>query len=117
MSFLKTDHIPEDAKAPGLAEARERLKIDRMDKTERANYDAHIEALRYQRSVIQTSLIEGEEKGEIKGVAKGVATEKVRVVKNGSKIGLPIETIADLTELTIEEVNAILNDKAGRQST
>jgi hypothetical protein len=100
ISFLKTGHIPDDAKAPGLAEARERLKIDRMDKTEKATYYAHIEALRYQRSVIWTSLIEGE------------AKEKVEVVKRSNKAGIPVETIAAITGLTAEEVNAILNGKA-----
>jgi predicted transposase/invertase (TIGR01784 family) len=112
MSFLKTTHIPEDAKAPGLAEARERLKLDRMDKAERADYNAHTEALQYQRSVIQTSLIEGREEGEAKGRAKGRAEEKAEIVKRSNKAGLTRETIADITGLTIEEINAVLNDKA-----
>ncbi|MDR1406696.1 MAG: hypothetical protein LBJ23_01460, partial [Tannerella sp.] len=128
ISFLKTGHIPEDAKAPGLSEARERLKLDRMDKAERASYNAHTEALRYQRSVIQTSLIEGETKGKedgiaeglvrgraegiAEGIAKGRAEEKAEIVKKSNKAGLTGETIADITGLTIEEINAVLNDKA-----
>ena len=71
ISFLKTGHIPEDARAPGLAEARERLKLDRMNKEERAVYNAHMEALRYQRSVIQTSLIEGRDEGIAEGSSFG----------------------------------------------
>jgi predicted transposase/invertase (TIGR01784 family) len=124
ISFLKTGHIPEDARAPGLAEARERLKLDRMDREERAVYNAHIEALRYQRSVIQTSLIEGRDKGIAEGIAKGIAKgraegraegiaeEKAETVKKSNKAGLTVETIADITGLTIEEINAILNGKA-----
>ena len=42
ISFLKTDEIPENAKAPGLAEARELLKREVMDKAERQAYDAHL---------------------------------------------------------------------------
>jgi predicted transposase/invertase (TIGR01784 family) len=116
ISFLKTGHIPEDAKAPGLAEARERLQLDRMNKEERADYNAHTEALRYQRSVIQTSLIEGRAEGETKGraegEAKGRAEEKAEMVKRSNKAGLTIETIAGITGLTIEEINAVLDDKA-----
>ena len=32
--FLNTGEIPDDATAPGLPEARERLKLDRLDKDE-----------------------------------------------------------------------------------
>jgi predicted transposase/invertase (TIGR01784 family) len=71
ISFLKTGDIPEDAKAGGLPEARERLRRDRLSKEEQRAYDAHLEALRYQRSVIQTGIIEGEEKGLEKGLAEG----------------------------------------------
>ncbi|MDR0573911.1 MAG: Rpn family recombination-promoting nuclease/putative transposase [Tannerella sp.] len=108
ISFLKTGHIPEDARAPGLAEARERLKLDRMDREERIVYNAHMEALQYQRSVIQTSLI----KGIAKGKAEGIAKEKTETVRKSNKAGLTVETIADITGLTIEEINAILNGKA-----
>ncbi|MDR1380061.1 MAG: Rpn family recombination-promoting nuclease/putative transposase [Tannerella sp.] len=116
MSFLKTSQIPEDAQAPGLAEARERLQLERMNREERASYNAHTEALRYQRSVIQTSLIEGEAKGRAEGEAKGRAEgeakgraeEKAEIVKRSNKAGLTMETIADITGLTIEEINAVL---------
>ena len=71
ISFLKTGEIPKAFKAKGLTEARERLQRDRLAKAERAAYDAHMEALRYQRSVIETSLIEGKEEGRAAGRAEG----------------------------------------------
>ncbi|MDR1382089.1 MAG: Rpn family recombination-promoting nuclease/putative transposase, partial [Tannerella sp.] len=46
MSFLKTGQIPDDAKAVGLAEARERLHRDRLSKEEQRAYDADMEAIR-----------------------------------------------------------------------
>jgi predicted transposase/invertase (TIGR01784 family) len=70
-SFLKTGEIPENTKAPGLSEARERLQRDRMSKEEQLEYDAHIEALRFQRSVIRTGMIEGEAKGKAEGKVEG----------------------------------------------
>ena len=44
ISFLKTSEIPADAKAPGLAEARERLKRDAMSQSEQQAYDAHLDS-------------------------------------------------------------------------
>lgn len=38
ISFLKTSEIPEDAKAPGLTEARERLRIDSLTDEEKKDY-------------------------------------------------------------------------------
>jgi predicted transposase/invertase (TIGR01784 family) len=128
ISFLKTNEIPEDAKAPGLPEARERLRRDRMNGEERKAYEAHIEALRYQKSVIQTGLIEGEaigmEKGEVIGMEKGEAigmkkgevigraAERIKVqenmVINSHHAGLPIETIAAITGLPHEKITLIL---------
>jgi hypothetical protein len=42
-----------------------------------------------------------------------IAEEKAETVKKSNKAGLTVETIADITGLTIEEINAILNGKAG----
>jgi len=137
ISFLKTDEIPEDAQAPGLAEAREVLKRNVMDKEEQQAYDAHVEALRFQKSVITTGLIEGEAKGLIKGEAIGlekgraegetIGLEKGRTeglaegriegraevqkefVINGHKAGLSVEILTTLSGLTLEEIHTILS--------
>lgn len=95
-SFLKTGEIPEQATAPGLPEARERLRRDRMNKADRQKYDAHMEALRYQKSVIQTGLIEGR--------AEGLA----RVVINSHRAGYPVEAVSAITGLSREEILGIL---------
>ncbi|MDR0371503.1 MAG: PD-(D/E)XK nuclease family transposase [Prevotellaceae bacterium] len=73
MLFLKTGDIPENVTAKGLSEARELLRIDRMNQAERSAYNAHTEALRYQKSVIQTGLIEGRMEGLTEGRAEGLA--------------------------------------------
>ena len=107
ISFLKTGEISDDAKAPGLPEAKERLRRDQMSKKERQEYEAHLEALRYQRSVIQTGLIEGEAIGLKKGKAEGLK----EVVINSKRSGLPIETISTITGLTVEEIIKILESQ------
>ena len=106
--FLKTSEIPENAKAPGLAEARERLKRDILSKEERQKYEAHIESLRYQQSVIETGWIEGKEEGLAEGRAEGLAKKTKEIVFNSRREGIPIETIAIITNLTIEQVVEIL---------
>jgi predicted transposase/invertase (TIGR01784 family) len=138
--FLKTGEIPEGATAPGLQEASERMRYDRMTREEQREYDDYLEALRYRESVIQTSLIEGEAIGLEKGKAEGEAiglekgkaegeaerdrlkaekeaalaekeTDRENVVINSSDAGRPIETIAKITGLTVEEVIKILKNR------
>jgi predicted transposase/invertase (TIGR01784 family) len=87
ISFLKTGDIPENAKAGGLAEARERLRRDRLSKEEQRTYDAHLEALRYQRSVIQTGLFEGHEKGLEEGIGIGIEKGIGIGIEKGRKEG------------------------------
>jgi predicted transposase/invertase (TIGR01784 family) len=135
ISFLKTGDIPEDAKAEGLPEARERLRRDSLSREEQRTYDAHLEALRYQRSVIRTGLIEGREEGREEGLAEGrkeghaegleegraEGLEKGRkegyeeglkesmrkVAEYALKNGTPPKDIMALTGLTEEEINAL----------
>jgi predicted transposase/invertase (TIGR01784 family) len=105
ISFLKTGEIPENAGAKGLAEARERLQEDLLSREERKAYYAHRESVRYEKSVIQTSLIEGRAEGR----AEGKAEAKEELVVASGKEGLPVETIAKITGLTMDKVSEILN--------
>jgi predicted transposase/invertase (TIGR01784 family) len=106
--FLKTGDIPKTATAAGLPEARERLLYDRMSEAERRKYNAHMEALRYQRSVIKTGreegLEEGWEKGWEKGREEGIEEGIKKVAKKALKSGLSLEKVAELTGLTEEEI-------------
>ncbi|MDR1437275.1 MAG: Rpn family recombination-promoting nuclease/putative transposase [Candidatus Symbiothrix sp.] len=128
ISFLKTGNIPNTARASGLREARERLNRDKLSKNEQRAYDSHMEALRYQRSVIQTGLIEGREEGreegraegkaegKAEGLAEGLAQGKAEGLAEGSKkqaitvakralaIGMSPEDIMHLTGLTEKEI-------------
>jgi len=120
ISFLKTSEIPETAKAPGLSEARELLRRDTMNKEERRAYEAHIEALRYQKSVIEPVFTEGWEgglaegwekgltEGHAEGLEKGREKEKQHTVLNSHRAGLSIETISIITGLTSKDILLIL---------
>ena len=71
ISFLKTSEIPINFNAPGLPEARERLRVDSLSDEERKDYHRRMENLRYQRSVINTGRVEGFTKGLEEGEKKG----------------------------------------------
>ncbi|MDR1120756.1 MAG: hypothetical protein LBM08_07535, partial [Dysgonamonadaceae bacterium] len=123
ISFLKTGDIPEDAKAGGLPEARERLRRDRLSKEEQRAYDSHIEDLRVQRGVMQTSLFEGREEGREEGINEGIkiGIEKGReeglkegrektlysVAERALKNGMSPEGVMELTGLTKEEISSL----------
>lgn len=133
ISFLKTGEIGDNAKAPGLAEARERLKFSSLGKTDRAAYLRNIENLRVQRSVMDTAIREGKAEGRAEGRAEGKAEGKAEglaeglaegriegrmeglaegekkkqqdIARNMKALGLDPEVIAKATGLTLEEIS------------
>ena len=55
--YLNTGEIPSSATAPGLEEARERLKLDSMTKDELAAYYRHLDNIVILRDNIYTCLL------------------------------------------------------------
>ena len=117
ISFLKTGDIPDKPKAKGLPEAKESLLISRLSKVEQRAYDAHMEAVRYQRSVIQTGLIEGHMEGKAEGrkeglkegreegIKEGIKEGKREIARNALQMGMDKEAIIQLTGLNPEELD------------
>lgn len=107
ISFLKTGDIPTTATAPGLQEARARLRMSMLDDSERADYYRMMENLRYQRSVIET----GRAEGRAEGLEEGRKEERTDVAKRLLSMRiLDIEQIAKASDLTVEEVVALSHD-------
>lgn len=71
IQFLKTGQIDKNATAKGLPEARERLRVDSLSSDEKQAYYRELEAIRYQKSVIETGWIEGKAEGRLEGIAEG----------------------------------------------
>ena len=61
--YLNTGEIPSTATAPGLEEAREKLKLDSMTKDELAAYYSHLDNLIILRDNIHTEREEGRAEG------------------------------------------------------
>ena len=104
LSFLKTGNIPESFTAPGLPEARERLKEDSMTEAERLLYRSYMESLRNARSMLSASYEDGEAKGEARGEARGIEKGKTEVAKNMKSKGSDVAFISEVTGLSPEEI-------------
>jgi len=73
MKFLKTGEISDDAKAAGLPEARECLRVDALSDADKRTYFRHMEAIHHMRSLFDTSHYEGYYDGRADGLAEGLA--------------------------------------------
>ena len=107
ISFLQTGEIPEKFTAPGLPEARERLRVDNMSEEERRRYNGYIDNLRDARSALSTSYMEGEDKGRAEGKLEGKLEEKIEIAKNMKAEGMSVEVISKITSLPIAEIAAL----------
>ena len=109
--YLNTGNIPSDATAPGLEEARERLKLDSMTKDELSAYYRHLDNVVILRSNIQIERMEGMEEGMEKGLKKGREEGRLEAnrntVRNLKKLGTTVEFISQATGLSKEEIEAL----------
>ena len=121
--FLNTGEIPADATAPGLKEAREKLRIERMSKAELAAYYHHLDNVVVLRDNFITArgegklegLAEGRAEGRAEGLAKGRAEGRaegrvegreeglLETARNLKRMGMDADFIAQATGLSVDE--------------
>ena len=102
--YLNTGDVPKGAKAPGMEEVKEQLKVDRMSKAERSAYYKHLDNIVILRDNIYTEREEGRLEGRAEGRAEGREEERRQNAIRMKDLGLPAETISTVTGLTLEEV-------------
>ena len=118
--FLNTGEIPEEATAPGLPEARERLKLDRLSKAELEAYYRHLDNVVILRDNIYTEREEGRlegraeglEEGRLEGHAEGLeegraegrAEERLNNARSMKALGVSPDIISQVAGLSIEEI-------------
>ena len=78
MNYLKDGTIRPDTMAPGLGEAREKLKYYSMTPEDRHAYDEHLNAVMIQNDVLDSAKLEG----RMEGLAEGEAKRITECVKN-----------------------------------
>lgn len=100
VAYLKNGIINPDTKAPGLQEAREKLKYYSMSNAERYAYDEHINAIMIQNDVLGNARLEGR--------AEGRAEERRENAKRFLAMGLTMQQVAEGTGLPLDEVKNLI---------
>ena len=103
VKYLKTGIIDPDTTAPGLPEAREKLRYYDMSPEERHEYDEHVNAIMTQNDVLNTAKLEGHAEGRAEGRAEG----KLEDAKNLKQLGVSIDIIAQATGLSREDIDKL----------
>lgn len=111
MEYLKSGKINDNTNAPGLQEAREKLQYMMMSKAEQQSYDRHVDAIVIQNDVISTAQkegrAEGRAEGRVEGRAEGEKSKSIEIAKNLISLQIPLETIAQGTGLSVEELQQL----------
>lgn len=102
VDYLKNGVIKPDTTAPGLQEAREKLRYYSMSDAERHAYDEHVNAIMIQNDVLGNAKLEGR--------AEGRAEERKETAKRLLAMGLPPQQVADGTMLPLEEVEKLVDE-------
>jgi predicted transposase/invertase (TIGR01784 family) len=93
--FFKNSKIESNFKAPGLAEAKEKLEYSRLSYKEQLIYDKYVDLDRSDRSSIYTARIEGKAEAEI-SIAKKMRAE-----------GMSLDLVSKMTGLSKESISKI----------
>ena len=116
--YLKTNKLPNNFSARGLKEVQEKLKYDQMEPAEKKRYNKFMENSLLTRSQYETALLLGREEGKTQGIEEGIEKGKAeerkernrQIVLAGFKKGYSLVVIADIADISIEEVEQILKE-------
>ena len=101
MNYLKDGTIRPDTMAPGLGEAREKLKYYSMTPEDRHAYDEHLNAVMIQNDVLDSAKLEGRMEGLAEGEAKGKAEANLENAKKMKAMGIDLVMIRQITGITL----------------
>jgi predicted transposase/invertase (TIGR01784 family) len=126
--YLKNNKIRDEFTAQGLNVARALLAYDNFSDEEKRDYHYNIKATRNRDDEFFTAYYngifagrdqgltvgraEGFDEGFDEGFAKGKAKENKNIVINSHLKGIPVETIAAITNLSVEKVMEILSEQS-----
>jgi predicted transposase/invertase (TIGR01784 family) len=100
--FLKNSEVKDEFKAKGLAEAKEVLDIMRLDKEQQYGYNRYLDYLHYKASEILSLRLVAEDKVR--------QDRNVEIAKNAIIKGAEDAFIADITGLTLDQIEEIRAD-------
>lgn len=106
IEYLKNGEIRPDTTAPGLQEAREKLRYYSMSPADRHAYDEHVNAVMIQNDVLSTAKLEGLTQGREEGLTQGreeAHSNMLETAKRLKAMGLSASDIAKATGLNEKE--------------
>ena len=101
--YLNTGEIPSNATAPGLDEARQKLKLAMMTRDELSAYYRHLDNI----VILRNNIITEREEGRAEGRAEGAMNKAIEAARFLKASGSPIALIMGATGLTKEEIDNI----------
>jgi predicted transposase/invertase (TIGR01784 family) len=119
IDYLKTGNIRQGTEAPGLNEARERLKRLSMPPAERKAYERHLDLIRDQNEMFYTAHTEGHaegveeginiglERGREEGLERGREEASRDIARKMKASGMAVDAIAAITGLSSNEIAAL----------
>ena len=128
--FLKNSKIKEEFAAKGMVEAKETLRVNKLSEQERIAYSRYMQNKSYEASMLSTQefetqweieqaeirgrqegkregKLEGKEEGKLEGKEEGKLEEKRAIARSCKEKGLDVETIMEITQLSLEEIEAL----------
>lgn len=108
--FLKNEKVEDDFHAKGLDQAKQTLDVLKMNDQERLAYEEHQKQLHHEASLSESTYVLGRQEGREEGREEG-ALEKSREVALALIDVLPLETIAEKTGLSLQEVEKLKTDQ------
>lgn len=109
--FLKNNEIKDEFKAKGIVEAKERLRVDNLNKVEKEEYDIYIKEQINKTSEIKTAYIDGklDAQNELLPIIQENEKRIVSLVLKRLQKGMNPQQIADDLDFTIDEINEIIS--------
>jgi predicted transposase/invertase (TIGR01784 family) len=103
---LKNSEVPDGFSAKGLKKASKELDLMKLSETDRKSYERYIDDCRSAESSIETSWLEGHEKGIGKGIEKGIEKGKVEVARRLIAKGMSVEDAAEIAGVSAEDLRS-----------
>lgn len=101
--FLKNEQVEESFSAKGLKQAQEILDVLKMDEQERLAYELHQKQLHHEASLYESTYVLGKLEGKEEGIEQGV----LMTAKKMKQAGIDTKVIAQVTALSVEQINAL----------
>ncbi len=101
------ERLPQELNNQIFHKLKSIVEIERMTPDQRLEYELSLSVERDLSAALDTSYEDGLEKGLAKGLEKGKAEEQRLIAANLKRQGINVETIAQCTGLSIEEISRL----------